>query len=146
LPLSCRWRALAGRRRPTKPTILSCDPVRICRWTVKCPVAALADDRAAGVGIARTLQRRHDWLGNAFRHANVSTEVRQFVADLPSRIGHSFGTIVGAAGTVFGRVFDVFTIGILCIYFMMSLPRLPTTIARLVSRDRRAQVDLLLRS
>jgi predicted PurR-regulated permease PerM len=100
---------------------------------------------AALPGYVADLQRRHDWLGNAFRHANVSVEVRQFVADLPSRIGGSFSAIVGVAGTAFGRVFDVFTVGILCIYFMMSLPRLPATMARLVSRDRRAQVDLLLR-
>jgi predicted PurR-regulated permease PerM len=100
---------------------------------------------AALPGYVADLQRRQDWLGNAFRHANVSVEVRQFVADLPSRIGGSFSAIVGAAGTAFGRVFDVFTVGILSIYFMMSLPRLPATMARLVSRDRRAQVDLLLR-
>ena len=96
-------------------------------------------------GYVADLQRRDDWLGNAFRHANVSAEVRQFVADLPSRIGHSFTAIVGAAGTAFGRVFDVFTVGILCIYFMVALPGLPATIARLVSRDRRAHVDMLLR-
>ena len=96
-------------------------------------------------GYIADLQRRDDWLGDAFRHADVSTEVRQFIADLPSKIGASFTDIVGAAGTTFGRVFDVFTVGILCIYFMVALPRLPATIARLVSRDRRAHVDTLLR-
>jgi predicted PurR-regulated permease PerM len=96
-------------------------------------------------GYVADLQRRDDWLGDAFRHANVSVEVRQFIADLPSKIGHSFTAIVGAAGTAFGRVFDVFTVGILCIYFMVALPRLPAMIATLVSRDRRAQVDMLLR-
>jgi predicted PurR-regulated permease PerM len=95
-------------------------------------------------GYVADLQRRDDWLGNAFRHANVSVEVRQFVADLPGKIGHSFTAIVGAAGTAFGRVFDVFTVGILCIYFMVALPGLPATIAKLVSPDRRAHVDLLL--
>ena len=95
-------------------------------------------------GYLADLQRRDDWLGNAFRHADVSAEVRQFIADLPSKIGDSFTAIVGAAGTAFGRVFDVFTVGILCIYFMVALPRLPATIAKLVSRDRRAHVDLLL--
>jgi predicted PurR-regulated permease PerM len=95
-------------------------------------------------GYVADLQRRDDWLGNAFRHTNVSAEVRQFVADLPSKIGDSFTDIVGAAGTAFGRVFDVFTVGILCIYFMVALPRLPATIAKLVSPDRRAHVDTLL--
>jgi predicted PurR-regulated permease PerM len=99
---------------------------------------------AALPGYLADLQRRDDWLGNAFRHANVSAEVRQFIADLPSKIGESFTAIVGAAGTAFGRVFDVFTVGILCIYFMVALPRLPATIAKLVSRDRRAHVNLLL--
>ncbi|RZU01935.1 putative PurR-regulated permease PerM [Kribbella rubisoli] len=99
---------------------------------------------AALPGFLADLQRRDDWLGNAFRHASVSAEVRQFIADLPSKIGKSFTAIVGAAGTAFGRVFDVFTVGILCIYFMVALPRLPATIAKLVSRDRRAHVNLLL--
>jgi predicted PurR-regulated permease PerM len=95
-------------------------------------------------GYLADLQRRDDWIGNAFRQANVSTEVRQFIADLPGKIGGSFTAIVGAAGTAFGRVFDVLTVSILCIYFMVSLPRLPATIAKLVSRDRRAHVDILL--
>jgi predicted PurR-regulated permease PerM len=95
-------------------------------------------------GYLADLQRRDDWLGNAFRHTNVSAEVRQFIADLPSKIGDSFTAIVGATGTAFGRVFDVFTVGILCIYFMVALPRLPATMAKLVSRDRRAHVDMLL--
>jgi hypothetical protein len=38
----------------------------------------------------------------------------------------------------------VFTVGILCIYFMVALPRLPATIAKLVSGERRAHVDMLL--
>ena len=95
-------------------------------------------------GYLADLQRRDDWLGNAFRHLNVSVEVRQFIADLPSKIGESFTDIVGAAGTAFGRVFDVFTVGILCIYFMVALPGLPATMAKLVSADRRAHVDMLL--
>src|SRR5512132_1886134 len=99
---------------------------------------------AALPGYLADLQRRDDWLGNAFRHANVSAEVRQFIADLPSKIGDSFTDIVGAAGTAFGRVFDVFTVGILCIYIMVALPGLPATIAKLVSQDRRAHVDMLL--
>ena len=36
------------------------------------------------------------------------------------------------------------TVGILCIYFMVALPRLSATIAKLVSPDRRAHVNLLL--
>lgn len=53
----------------------------------------------------------------------------------PGKIGDSFTAIVGAAGTAFARVFDVLTVGILCIYFMVALPRLRATIAKRVSRD-----------
>jgi predicted PurR-regulated permease PerM len=95
-------------------------------------------------GYLDDLQRRDDWLGSAFRHANVSAEARQFIADLPGKIGDSFTAIVGAAGTAFGLIFDAFTVGILCIYFMVSLPRLPATIANLTSPGHRAQVDMLL--
>lgn len=40
--------------------------------------------------------------------------LRRLIADLPKRVGGSFTSIVGAAETAFGRVFDVFTVGILC--------------------------------
>jgi predicted PurR-regulated permease PerM len=69
-------------------------------------------------GYLDDLQRRDDWLGSAFRHANVSAEARQFIADLPGKIGDSFT--------------------------MVSLPRLPATIANLTSPGHRAQVDMLL--
>jgi len=90
------------------------------------------------------LQRRDDWVGNMAQRANVSARVQQFIADIPTNIGRSFNTIIGFAGTVLGRVFDLFTVGILCIYFMLSMPRLRRTVASLTSPDHRAQVDRAL--
>jgi predicted PurR-regulated permease PerM len=90
------------------------------------------------------LQARQDWIGNAARHGNISAKVQEFVADIPHQVGASFGTVVGLAGTVLGRLFDLFTVSILSIYFMLSLPRLRQTVAAVVRPARREQVDRVL--
>ncbi len=95
-------------------------------------------------GYLDDLQRRTDWIGNAARHADVSAKVQQFVNDIPQRIGDSFNTIIGFAGTVFGRIFDLFTVGILTIYFMLSFPQLRHFVASLTRPEHRAQVDRVL--
>jgi predicted PurR-regulated permease PerM len=100
---------------------------------------------AALPGYLATVQERGDWLGDAARHAEISAHVQRFVAEIPAKIGASFNSIVGVAGTVLGRIFDVFTVAILCIYFMLSLPRLPSMVAEMTSPDRRVQVDRTLR-
>jgi predicted PurR-regulated permease PerM len=96
-------------------------------------------------GYLAHLQRRDDLLGEAFRRADVQGRARQLTEDLPARIGESFDTILGVAGNALGRVVDLFTVGILCIYFMLALPRLPRTIAAMTRADRRNRVDRLLR-
>jgi predicted PurR-regulated permease PerM len=95
-------------------------------------------------GYLADLQRRDDWLGNAARHADVSAKAQQFIADLPRRVGESFGTVIGVAGTVLGRIFDLFTVAVLSIYFTLSLPRLRRTAAALTNPAHRAQVDRVL--
>jgi predicted PurR-regulated permease PerM len=100
---------------------------------------------AALPGYLGDLQQRDDWLGAAARRADVPAEVQRFLAQLPGRIGGSFGQVVGVAGTVVGRVVDVFTVGILGVYFMLAMPRLPHAVAALTTPSRRPQVDRLLR-
>jgi predicted PurR-regulated permease PerM len=45
---------------------------------------------------------------------------------------------------VFGRIFDLFTVSILTIYFMLSFPRLRRTVASFTRPEHRAQVDSVL--
>jgi predicted PurR-regulated permease PerM len=92
----------------------------------------------------RDLQAREDWVGNLARRADISDRVQAFIADIPSRVGQSFNTIIGFAGTIFGRVFDLFTVGILSIYFMLSLPSLGRLVASLTAPAHRAQVGTVL--
>jgi predicted PurR-regulated permease PerM len=51
------------------------------------------------------------------------------VKDLPAKITNSFGTIVGVAGKVGSVIFNIVTVAILTIYFMLSLPRMRRTAA-----------------
>ncbi len=95
-------------------------------------------------GYLADLQQRDDWLGRAARHADASARVQQVIADIPGRVGESFGTVIGVASTVVGRIFDLFTVSILSIYFLLSLHRLRRTVAALTSPAHRDQVDRVL--
>ena len=96
---------------------------------------------AALPGYLADLQRRDDWLGNAFRHANVSAEVRQFIADLPSKIGESFTAIVAPRGR---RSAASSTSSPSASSASTSWSRCRAGPRRIAKLDRRAHVNLLL--
>ena len=48
---------------------------------------------------------------------------------------------MGFAGTVVGGIFDLFTVGILTVYFMLSLPRMRHTAASFTPPRHRARVE-----
>ena len=95
-------------------------------------------------GYVAMVEGRDGWLGDAARRADLSAEIQQFIAEIPAKISASFSSIVGVAGTVVGRVVDVVTVGVLCVYFMLAMPRLPSKVAALTSPNRRARVDRTL--
>jgi predicted PurR-regulated permease PerM len=110
------------------------------------PVLAREIQQFAGAlpGYVADLQERDDWIGDIARRADISANVQRFIADIPQYIGRSFDTVIGVAGTVLGRIFDLLTIAILSIYFMLSLPRLPHMVASFTRPARRARVDTVL--
>jgi predicted PurR-regulated permease PerM len=87
-------------------------------------IGELADDIPSYV---QRLGERDDALGRYFRDTDVAERLQDFVADLPSKITSSFGTIVGVAGRVTSAIFNLVTVGILAVYFMLSLPRMRRT-------------------
>ena len=87
-------------------------------------VGELADDIP---GYVERLSRRDDALGRYFQENDVADQLQRFVKDLPKKITTSFGTIVGVAGKVGGALFNILTVAILTIYFMLSLPRMRRT-------------------
>ncbi|MEP6477027.1 MAG: AI-2E family transporter [Actinomycetota bacterium] len=103
-------------------------------------VSALAGDVP---GYARDLSARHDWIGKYFREHDVTAAVQTFIKTLPERIRGSFTTILGVAGRVGSVLFNIITVAILTIYFMLSLPSMRSTVALIFPtsrRDRAARV------
>jgi predicted PurR-regulated permease PerM len=99
-------------------------------WLVIPPLVTQIGELADGIpGYVERLSERDDAIGRYVRENDVSARLRQFIADLPSTISASFGTIVGFAGKVTGALFNIFTVAILTVYFMASLPRMRRTAA-----------------
>jgi predicted PurR-regulated permease PerM len=87
-------------------------------------VGQLADDIP---GYVERLSERDDALGRYFQQNDVAEKLQKFVKDLPKKITNSFGTIVGVAGKVGSAIFNVLTVAILTVYFMLSLTRMRRT-------------------
>jgi len=90
------------------------------------------------------LEVRDDWIGKTARHNHLSVKLQQFVSDIPTHVAQSFGRIVGVAGTVLGGIFDLFTVGILTVYFMLSLPRMRDVAASFTPPEHRARVATVI--
>jgi predicted PurR-regulated permease PerM len=85
------------------------------------------------------LERSSGWIGDLERRFNLSDRLRELVADLPSRISGSVGTIFGFTRGVASFIFNTLTVSILTIYFLLSLPRLHKGTVRLFRQDRRKE-------
>ncbi len=101
-------------------------------------IGELADDIPSYVD---RLSARDDALGRYFQDGNVAARLQKFVEKLPERITGSFGTIVGVAGKVGGAIFNVITVAILTIYFMISLPRMRRTAAIFFAPETRDRAE-----
>jgi predicted PurR-regulated permease PerM len=104
-------------------------------------ISGLADDIP---GYASDLAKRSDWIGTYFREHDVATSVKEFVADIPSKVASSFDTILGVAGRVGGVIFQLVTVAILSIYFALALPSMRKTSSILFPADRREQGERVL--
>jgi predicted PurR-regulated permease PerM len=104
-------------------------------------IGELADDIPNYV---RDLSRRDDAIGRYFQQQDMAERLRDFIADLPSRISESFGTIVGVAGRVTSTIFNVLTVGILTVYFLTSLPRIRRTSAVAFAPSARERAEAVM--
>lgn len=66
------------------------------------------------------LRQRNDFIGRFI--ADHQDQIQGFLSTLPSRIGGSFDTILSVTGKIGGIVFDVLTVTVLSIFFMLYLP------------------------
>jgi predicted PurR-regulated permease PerM len=87
------------------------------------------------------LSTRDDAIGRYFEENDVTAKLQKFIEELPKTITGSFGTIVGVAGRVGSVIFNVVTVAILTIYFMLSLPRMRRTAAVAFSPGSRQRAE-----
>ena len=90
------------------------------------------------------LAARDDAIGRYVREHDVAGRLQAFVETLPEKITNSFGTIVGVAGKVGGAIFNVLTVAILTIYFMLSLPRMRRTAAIWFAQGTRDRAEAVM--
>ena len=90
------------------------------------------------------LQTRQDWLGDLARKYDLATKLKDAAAQIPKKVSESFGTILGITGQVASAVFNLLTIAILTIYFLLSLPRARRVTAALFSPEKRLQGERLV--
>ncbi|MFN2545615.1 MAG: AI-2E family transporter [Actinomycetota bacterium] len=94
----------------------------------------LADDIPDYV---RRLRNSNGWVGNLERKYHLSQKLKDLTKDLPHIASQSIGTILGITKSVAAFIFNLLTIAILTIYFMLSMPRLRRGAVSLFATDRR---------
>jgi predicted PurR-regulated permease PerM len=91
-----------------------------------------------------------DYIQNLQRNETINDLVQRYDilnkvqgAVNASTVGNTLGGVVGAAGLIFGTIFNVLTVVVLTIYFMAAFERIKRGAYRLVPRSRRERVSLL---
>jgi predicted PurR-regulated permease PerM len=92
---------------------------------------ALIDDLAA----------RDDCIGEAVRNADVKTHLQDIIADAPSRVASSFGSILGVTSRITGMLFRLLTVAILTIYFVLSYPAARRTLVHRAPANEQARLE-----
>jgi predicted PurR-regulated permease PerM len=91
-------------------------------------------------GQVRELAEQNPQLHDVIIENDIPQKLQAAVSDIPSNIGGSFGSVLGIAGSVLAALFNVLTVIILTIYFMMSLARIRVGSLRLVPKSKRQRV------
>jgi predicted PurR-regulated permease PerM len=91
-----------------------------------------------------------DYIQNLQRNETINDLVQQYdivnkvqSAINASTVGNTLGGVVGAAGLIFGTLFNVLTVLVLTIYFMAAFERIKSGAYRLFPRSRRERITLL---
>jgi len=88
-------------------------------------------------GYIDRLKTSQGWVGNLERKYHLSTKLKELTDRLPSLAGSSLGKILGITKSVASIIFNLLTISILTIYFLLSLPHTEDNIERLFRGENR---------
>src|SRR5207247_7128786 len=88
-------------------------------------------------GYVRRLRNSNGWVGNLQRKYHLAEKLKDLTKDLPHIASQSIGTILGITKSVAAFIFNLLTIAILSIYFMMSMPRMRGGVVSLFAPENR---------
>lgn len=95
-------------------------------------------------GYIDRLKTQSGWLGDFVRNNDLATKLKDLTQRLPSVAGTSFRTVLGITKNVASVIFNLLTIAILTIYFLMAFPRTKRSAVLLFSPQRREQGERVL--
>jgi predicted PurR-regulated permease PerM len=109
------------------------------------PLARQISDLAGHIpDYVQKLANRNDAIGRYFREHDVTQSVKDFVENIPAKIAHSFDTVLGIAGKLGSLAFQLVTIAILTIYFMLALPSMRRTAVIVFAPEHRERGENVL--
>jgi predicted PurR-regulated permease PerM len=109
------------------------------------PLARQISDLAGHIpDYVQKLANRDDAIGTYFRDHDITQNVTEFVQDIPTKVAQSFDTVLGIAGKLGSLAFQLVTIAILSIYFMLSLPSMRRTAAIVFAPEHRERGERVL--
>jgi predicted PurR-regulated permease PerM len=113
-------------------------------WLVVPPLVREVKDLAANIpDYVRRLATENKGFANLDAKYHISERLKEATTKLPSLASASFGTILRITGSIGSMIFNLLTVGILTIYFLMSLPRTEQLAESLITgqhRDRGIRV------
>jgi predicted PurR-regulated permease PerM len=93
-------------------------------WLVVPPLVREVKDLAANIpDYVRRLATENKGFANLDAKYHISERLKEATTKLPSLASASFGTILRITGSIGSMIFNLLTVAILTIYFLMSLPR-----------------------
>lgn len=90
------------------------------------------------------LGQRSDWIGSYV--TSHEQQIQLYISSIPERIAKSFGTVLGLTGRVGGFLFNIFTVGVLTVFFMASLPSLRYSLSLLFPPHRRRDAEQIIQT
>lgn len=107
-------------------------------WLVVPPLVREVRQFAADIpGYINRLQRDNKYFADLERKYQISTKLKDLTSKLPGLASASFSKIFGFTKSIASIIFNMLTIAILTIYFLMSLPRTEATTASLFRGEHR---------
>ncbi|HEY3208512.1 MAG TPA: AI-2E family transporter [Actinomycetota bacterium] len=96
-------------------------------------------------GYVDRLQNQSGWFQDLAQKYDLSTKLKSLTDRLPSLASASLGRVLGITRSVASVIFNMLTITILTIYFLMALPRGERTAEGLLSGEHRQRNVLIFR-